>query len=85
MTTLEIQLNDDLHAFVLLQSRVRGHASPDAYIESLLAVDRLRNRAPQVDALLHAAKADKTLPVDEAYWHSLEAEIFPDAATDSAS
>jgi hypothetical protein len=76
MTTLELELDDDLQAFVLRQSRSLGHPSAAVYIKSLLSLEKLRQRSPQVEALLKEAETDQTEPVDDAYWKRLESEIF---------
>ena len=75
MTTLEIPLDDDLKDFALRQSRALGHASATAYIESLLAIERLRERKTHVDAMLQQATSDGTQPVDDEYWKRVESEI----------
>ena len=78
MTTLELELDEDLEAFLLRQSRARGFASPKAYVESLLAVERLRERPEHVTAMLQEAMDDSsgTQEVDDEYWKRLEAEVF---------
>jgi hypothetical protein len=78
MTTLELQLDEDLNSFVQRQSRARGHASAAAYVESLLAVERLRERPEHVAAMLQEALDDPNEPqvVDDNYWKRLEAEVF---------
>lgn len=86
MTTLELQLDDELNAFVLRQSRSQGHASAAAYIESLLAIERLRSRPEQVAAMLQEALDDPSEPqlVDDEYWRRLDAEVFGNVPTDVA-
>jgi hypothetical protein len=78
MTTLELPLDEDLHAFVIRQSQARGHASAAAYVESLLAMERMRERPEHVAALLQEALDDPDEPqvVDDGYWKRLEAEVF---------
>jgi hypothetical protein len=76
MTMLELQLDDDLQSFVMRQSRALGYASAAAYVESLLAMERLRSRSGLVNSLLQAASDDPaTHPMDHDYWQRLEAEV----------
>ena len=86
MATLELQLDDDLNAFVLRQSSTQGHASAAAYIESLLAIERLRSRPEHVDAMLQEAFDDPSEShlVDDEYWRRLDAEVFGTLPTDVA-
>ena len=86
MATLEIQLDDDLNAFVIRQCRMHGHASAAAYIESLLAIERLRSRPEHVAAMLQEALVDPSASqiVDDEYWRRLDAEVFGSARSDCA-
>lgn len=85
MTTLELHLDDDLEAFVQKQSQSRGHASAAAYIQSLLAVERLRDRSMEVNEFLRESTPGKTQLVDDAYWKRLEAEVFANRSTERTS
>ncbi len=86
MTTLELELDDELNAFVLRQSRLQGHPSAAAYIESLLAIERLRSRPEHVAAMLQEALDDpsESQIVDDEYWRRLDAEVFGNVQTDVA-
>jgi len=86
MATLELQLDDELNAFVLRQSSTQGHASAAAYIESLLAIERLRSCPEHVAAMLQEALDDSSEPqlVDDEYWRRLDSEVFGDAQTDNS-
>ena len=86
MATLEIQLDDELNAFVIRQCRAQGHASAAAYIESLLAIERLRSRPEHVAALLQEALDDpsESQIVDDEYWRRLDAEVFGSTRLDCA-
>ena len=83
MTALELQLDDELNAFVLRQSRLQGHASAAAYIESLLAIERLRSRPEHVAAMLQEVLDDpsESQIVDDEYWRRLDAEVFGNVPT----
>ncbi len=82
MTTLELQLDDDLDLFVQQQSQARGYASGAAYIQSLLAVERLRGQTPQVNQRLAESTQGPTKLVDDAYWQRLETEVFASRPTE---
>jgi len=78
MTTLELQLDDDLNAFVLRQSRERGFSCAADYVESLLAIERLKARPEWVAAKLQEALDDpsESQVVDDEYWKRLEVQVF---------
>ena len=84
MTTLRLELDDDLNAFVLRQSGKQGHASAAAYIESLLAVERMRSRPEYVATKLQEALDDSSNSqiVDDEYWKRVDAEVFEGAEPD---
>lgn len=86
MAIIELQLDDELNAFVIRQCRAQGHASAAAYIESLLAIERLRSRPGHVAAMLQAALDDpsESQIVDDEYWTRLDAEVFGSVRTDDA-
>ncbi len=81
MATLELQLDDELNAFVLRQSSTQGHASAAAYIESLLAIERMRKRPDHVAAMLQEAldDASESKVVNDEYWTRTDAEVFGNA------
>jgi hypothetical protein len=83
MTTLELRLDDDLQAFVTRQSKVLGHPSTAAYIESLLAIEKLKHRASTVEAQLKEADGDQTELVDDEYWRRLESDVFHKASAET--
>lgn len=78
MTTLELQLDDELGAFIERQWRSLGHPSAAAYVQSLLAVERLRNRSGEIVDWLRKADGESVdrIDVDDAYWKRVEAEVF---------
>ena len=82
MTTLQLQLDDDLNSFVVRQSRARGYASAAAYVESLLSFERLRERSEHVTEMLKEATGDAAtvITVDDEYWSRLETEVLGRAA-----
>lgn len=87
MTTLSIELDDDLNAFVLRRSGQQGHASAAAYIESLLAIERMRSRSDYVEAKLQEALDDPSefQIVDDGYWKRLDKEVFGNTSMDRVS
>ena len=86
MTTLQLQLDDDLNAFVQRRSHAQGHSTAGAYIESLIAIERLKDRPQHVTALLQEALDDPMEAefVDDDYWKRLEAEVFGSDSADVA-
>jgi Arc/MetJ-type ribon-helix-helix transcriptional regulator len=52
MSTLRIELPDELKTFVEEQTARRGHASPSDFIASLVEEDRFKDIGRDVDAML---------------------------------
>lgn len=78
MTTLELKLDDELKGFVERQAREGGHESAETYVESLLAIERLRARAERVtNSLMEVIASDPSLrEVDAGFWCTVEQQIF---------
>ncbi len=78
MTTLELQLDDDMKGFVDRQSQIGGYSTPEAYIESLLAMERMRSQSERVMSLLVAAIEEDPNPreIDDQYWAELESQVL---------
>ena len=78
MTTLELHLDDDLKNFVDRQSQLGGHSSPEAYVESLLAMEHMRSQSARITSLLVAAVEEDPNPqdVDDSFWAELKSEIL---------
>lgn len=82
MTTLELHLNDELKSFVEQQSRIEGHSSPEAYIEAVLAMQRMRSHADRITPLLVAAIEEDPNPrvIDDQFWVELRTQILDRAS-----
>ncbi len=87
MTTLRLELDDDLNAFVNRRCGQQGHASAAAYIESLLAIERMRSRPDDIEEKLQEALDDPSDSqiVDDEYWKRLDEEVFGNASSDHAT
>lgn len=82
MTTLELHLDDDMKSFVEQQSLIEGHSSPEAYIEALLAMQRMRLQADRITPLLVAAIEEDPNPrvIDDQFWVELRTQILERAS-----
>lgn len=77
MTTLNIELPDHLRAFVEAQVAQGDHASPDAYLLSVLEDARRRKALDALAAKIDEARAEgPTEPMTREDWNALEREAI---------
>lgn len=78
MTTVELHLDDDLKGFVDRQSQIGGHSTPEAYIESLLAMEQMRSQSTRIVGLLDAAVSEESSPreINDQLWSELKQQVL---------
>ena len=78
MTTLELQLDDDMKRFVERQCQQGGFSSPEAYVESLLTMEQVRSQSERIVVLLDAAVEEAPSPreADDEFWSDLKRQVL---------
>jgi antitoxin ParD1/3/4 len=74
MTTVTISLPDSLKEFVDKQLATKGYGNVSEYFRSLLREAQAKEEDARLEALLLEGLASKGIPLNEDFWHRLEAK-----------
>jgi antitoxin ParD1/3/4 len=71
MSSIQIELPDELKRFLEAQATSRGFETPSEYVRSLLEQDRIRNLRTELEELLLEAVRTPSSPLTDQDWEDI--------------